>query len=134
LLLTTAVVAITDTEATVAVADGSNMQNLAGKCIKFKPQKAGTYSFELTSSDGCSSYHDIVNVDVLCNTTGDESIITKRGVMVKSCLNENKATVSSDKESKAYSWDVEVVPQGSQVVLDEKAAIEKSVSFTPDVI
>ena len=29
LLLTTAVVAITDTEATVAVADGSNMQNLA---------------------------------------------------------------------------------------------------------
>ena len=43
---------------------------------------------------------DVVNVDVLCNTTGDESIITKRGVMVKSCLNDNVATVSSDKESK----------------------------------
>jgi hypothetical protein len=48
MLLTTAVVlAVTEVEQAVAVTDGSNMQNLAGKCIKFKPQKAGTYSFEV---------------------------------------------------------------------------------------
>lgn len=56
-----------------------NMQNLAGQCIKFKPQKAATYSFALTSSDGCSSYHDTVDVNVLCPTSDTENIITKRG-------------------------------------------------------
>jgi len=111
-----------------------NMQNLAGQCIKFRPQKAATYSFALTSSDGCSSYHDTVDVNVLCPTSDSENIITKRGVMVKSCTGDNVATVASDKETKEYTWDMEVLPENSLVSIDDKSAKKNSISFTPDVI
>ena len=47
------VAAKTDVKEVEQLAQGANMQNLAGKCIKFRPQKAGTYSFEVGESLDC---------------------------------------------------------------------------------
>ena len=47
------VAAKTDVKEVEQLAQGANMQNLAGKCIKFRPQKAGTYSFEVGESPDC---------------------------------------------------------------------------------